>query len=322
MTGTKTLPAQWERFLKTVSDRLSKPSPELPSVRCLTKTTLSSLFSDIQKELELPSTFPSGTEIMQLLSSMGLASAIATENDKGNTPSKEFYLIGISNSHDPVADPFEMLQAYRHEGVICFFSALSFYEMTTQFPSHHHIATIIEPTPTSKTEEARKNNSPTLTSDGKESGTKKLGTLAFSCQGIPFYTAKRSRSTIPGIQSRNYNSRTIIRIASREQTLLDTLHYPIHCGGPEVVFEAWENQMGTLDEIALLELMKTINSQQLTRRIGSLFDYCSYKPKWELSQFLEISKNEVQSSSLLANIPLLRGFHYSHFNADWKTLTP
>lgn len=322
MARTKTLPSQWDRFLKELSDKLSKPSQEIPSVRCLTKKTLSSIFTNIKEELKLPSTFPSGEEVLSFLSSMGLASKVDTEKEEKNAPSKEFYLVGISASHDTMADPLEILQAYRHEGVICYFSALSYYELTTQFPTHHHIATIVEPTPTAQAEQGRTTTSPPSTPEAKERSTKKLGTLAFFYGGIPFYSTRRSSNTIAGVKNRKFNPRTEIRITSKEQTLLDTLHYPLHCGGPEVVFEAWDDQLGSLDEMAFLNLLKTINSQQLTRRLGTLFDFLDYKPKTDLFQFLEATRVEVECSNELTEISLLRGFHYSHANPRWKTLTP
>jgi len=318
MSKNKTLHPQWERFLKELSDNLSKPSPDIPSVRCLTKKTLVSLFSNIQKTLALPSTFPNGTEILRLLSSMGLASTIATIKCEKKTPSKEFYLVGISASHDTMADPIEILQSYKPDGVICFFSALSYYELTTQFPTHHHIATIVKPILATKTEQTRTN----ISSSTRSNRTAKLGSLAFSYQGIPFYTTKRSRNTIPGIKNRRFNPRANIKITSKEQTLLDTLHYPLHCGGPGVIFEAWDTQLDSLDEKSLFDLLETINSPPLTRRLGALFDFLNYKPKTELSQLLRKTREKTQQLTELTEISLLRGFHYSHINPNWKVFTP
>jgi len=226
--------------------------------------------------------------------------------------------VGISASHDTMADPLEILQAYRPNGVICFFSALSYYELTTQFPTHHHIATIIEPTLTTNSVQTRT----IATSSSNASNNKKFGLPVFSYQGVPFYAPRRNRNTIPGIKNRRFNPRTNIRITSKEQTLLDTLHYPLHCGGPEVVFEAWEDQRSILDEQALLGLLEATESTLLTRRLGALFDFMSYKPKDELSLFLEKTRVETQHSTDLAEISLLRGFHYSHINHNWKTFTP
>jgi hypothetical protein len=318
MTKAKPLHPQWERFLKELSDKLSKPSAKIPSVRCLSSHTFSSIFTDIKRDLKLLSTFPSGVETLSLLTSMGLASPVPVEKLKKNAPSKEFYLIGISASHDTMADPLEILQAYKPSGVICFFSALSFYELTTQFPTHQHIATIVEPTFTTKTEQTR--TSASQSSDA--SNNNKFGPPAFSYQGVPFYSPRRSRNTIPGIKNRNFNPKTNIKITSKEQTLLDTLHYPLHCGGPEVVFEAWEDQLSTLDEQALLALLDATGSTLLTRRLGTLFDFMNYKPRNELSLFLEKVKVETKRSKELAEISLLRGFHYSHINHNWKTFTP
>jgi predicted transcriptional regulator of viral defense system len=322
MSENTKLHPQWERFLKEFSDKLAKPSQDIPSVRCLSRTTLTSIFTEILKELELPSTFPPGVEILRLLSSMGLASAVTTEKDKTNAPSKEFYLIGISASHDVTADPFEILQAYKPSGVICFFSALSYYGLTTQLPTHHHIVTIVEPTTTTKNVKPKETFPPSSEISTKESNTKKIGTLAFSYDGTPFYTSRRSKNTIPGIKNRVLNSRTHIKIASKEQTLLDTLHYPLHCGGAEVILEAWDDQRDNLDEKSFLDLLQKIDSSLLTRRLGALFDFLDYSPNNELSLFLKREKEETQNSSELPPITLFRGLNHTHLNSEWKTLTP
>src|SRR5207237_3233319 len=42
---------------------------------------------------------------------------------------------------------------------------------------------------------------------------------------------RRSARLVLGVQSRDYGPRTRIRITTLEQTLLDTLSKPFHCGG-------------------------------------------------------------------------------------------
>lgn len=322
MSEKKTLPPQWDRFLKGLTNKLSKPSLDFPSVRCLTKKNLASLFSETHKNLGLPSTFPSGSEILKLLSSMGLASSVSIETEKSNTPSKEFYLIGISESHSGIADPLELLQAYKTDGVICYFSALSYYELTTQFPTHHHIATITDAPSKSKIDRPYRNQSTPSYETAKESSEVKLGTLAFHYEETPFYTTKRRRNTIPGIKNRNLNAKTIIRITSKEQTLLDTLNYPRQCGGAEVIFEAWKNELGRCDEQVLIETLQKIDSASLARRLGTLIDFLGHTPGKELLLFLENTKKEMATAPELFEIPLLKGYSYPHLNSDWKIFTP
>ncbi len=73
-------------------------------------------------------------------------------------------------------------------------------------------------------------------------GGPKLGTLLFIYQGTTYYTTKRSSRLAPGVQLRDFGPRTQLRITTCEQTLLDALEKPIHCGGAEVVFEAWREE--------------------------------------------------------------------------------
>ncbi|SHJ63816.1 Transcriptional regulator, AbiEi antitoxin, Type IV TA system [Malonomonas rubra DSM 5091] len=315
------LPKQWDLFLKEFSDRLVAPSQGIPSTRCLSRNTLASIFSAIKKEKQLPSTFPSGLKILELLTSMGLATEIPTEKKESSAPSKEFYLIGLSASHDKTTDPFEMLQAHKPDGVICYFSAISYYEMSTQFPSHHHIATL------TKSPKPSNPQSPHQVIDSKHEDTqpeasKKIGTLSFSYQGVPFYTTKRNSNTIPGIKTRILNPRTTIKITSKEQTLLDTLSYPIHCGGAEVVFEAWENYIDSIDEEALLDLLNSIKSASLNRRLGALLDFIGYQPKAELNRFLENTKKEAETSADQITIPLLKGHAFQRINPSWNIFIP
>ena len=48
---------------------------------------------------------------------------------------------------------------------------------------------------------------------------------------------------------RAYGPRAQIRITTLEQTLLDSLYKPFLCGGPEVVFEAWQDAVDRLDRM-------------------------------------------------------------------------
>ncbi|MDY0211780.1 MAG: hypothetical protein RBR06_02100 [Desulfuromonadaceae bacterium] len=315
MPLSKTLHPYWEIYLKELFEQLSKPSAEIPSTRCLTRKTFTSLHGKIIKNLSLPSTFPSGLQCLRLLSSMGLASEIDIDKHEGSAPSKEFYLLGVSSSSSPYVDPVEILQAYKPDGVICFFSALSYYELTTQFPTHHHIAIITDRMPAAKSEKSA------CQFRAKKKSPIKLGSIAFHYQETPFYTVTRSRSTIPSIKNRRLNPKTNIKMTSKEQTLLDTLHYPLHCGGPEVILEAWDTLLKNLDEGNFVKIIKQINSSHLTRRLGALFDYLGYHPQIELCEILEESKQRAQSSSEISGIPLFRGIQYSNTNTDWKVFT-
>ncbi|MFT3882954.1 MAG: hypothetical protein QM703_25270 [Gemmatales bacterium] len=67
-----------------------------------------------------------------------------------------------------------------------------------------------------------------------------LGEWLFTYKGLRYYKTTKENRLVPGIQTRFLNPTSIVRITSLEQTLLDTLHRPLSCGGPAVVMEAWE----------------------------------------------------------------------------------
>lgn len=309
--------AQWEPFLKALTGRLAQPTPNLPSVHCVTRQTLVQLIGEVASELHLPSTFPTGKKVIEHLVSMGLASHVPIEEVSRPGPSRDFILLGIQESRELQVDPLELLQAYDPQGVICYFSALAYYDLTTQIPASHHIASLI----THKTPSVAKSATKLSTSQ-KGSGRSKLGTRVFSYAGVPFYSTKRSRKSIPGIKTRVLGPATNIRIASVEQTLLDTLQYPFHCGGPEVVLESWERQTGTTDEDLFLAYLKAIQIPPLTRRIGALFALLKLPATGALGSYLEATKKIVLEQPEIPWIPLLRGVPYSREIAEWKILVP
>jgi predicted transcriptional regulator of viral defense system len=311
-------PPRWEEFLKAFTARVAKPTASLLSVRCITRQTLSGIFSEIQQELNLPSTFPSGVAIIEHLLSMGFASRIPVEGIKVTAPSKEFILLGIQESQDLDVDPLELLQTYDQQGTICFFSALAYFNLTTQVPVHHHVATLTTQVATSANSER-----PCTIDNSKKTNTKsKLGTYLFNYEGVPFYCTKRVKSSIPGIKIRVVSPRTNLRITTIEQTLLDTLQYPFHCGGQEVALEAWGRHIGQIEGDLLLDYLRTIRIDPLTRRVGAIFDLFGIPPARDLDFFLKESKSRIFSQPEVPEIPLFRGINSQRINPIWKILVP
>jgi predicted transcriptional regulator of viral defense system len=314
------LPEKWEDFLRILINRLSKTSPSLPTVRCLTRKTLVGVFRDIEKELCLPSTFPTGIKILNTLISMGLATQIPVKETVKSAPSNEFYLMGFQGSHEREIDPLELLQAFSQEGIICYLSALGHLELTTQVPVHHHIAI-----PTREGADLIKEPLETVRSldpSGETPKRSKLGTRIFSYEGIPYYSTKRVRSSIPGIKERVLSPWSTIRMTTIEQTLLDTLQYPYHCGGPEVVFEAWQTAQDRYEEEALLEGLKRIGLPPLIRRLGAVYNLLNYMPSKCLGAFLKEKRDQFFTQSENPPIPLLRGLTFSQLDSYWNVLVP
>lgn len=318
-SANKLISEQWELFLKVFADKISAATPSYPASRCWTYTSLAKLVQAIRKEY-LPSTFPNTPKILEHLKNIGWAYPVEVGlPSEKPVQSKEFYLFDVTASHGVKVDHLELMQAYKPEGVICYFSALVYYSLTTQFAPHHHIATLSDPP--SKIPVKKKIDRTTATPASK-SGAKRIsmGTLAFSYQSVPCYLTKRFTSRLVGYQTHVYNSRTNLIITTLEQTLLDTLHKPACCGGINVIMEAWEEAVSDLDEDLLGEYLEKINYPLLTRRVGAIFDLIEYEPGAGLSETID------QLSGLQQNncdiITLLPGFDFSNVNEKWNVLTP
>jgi hypothetical protein len=278
------------------------------------------LFKKIQNELNLASTFPSGTRILELLISMGLANRISVENIPRIIPSKEFFSIGIQEANASLIDPVELLQAYFQSGIICYFSALYLLDLTTQQVTHHHIAIPTKPPINSEFEESE--TSSKINSSPLKSGRSKLGTPSFFYQDIPFYSTRRFKNTIPGLKVRILSPRTQVRMTTIEQTLLDTLQYPYHCGGPDPIFEAWKNGLALIDEDLLHSYLEKIDIPPLTRRTGAILDLFDHRPEKNLEAFLNKSRSNFIENKKYHLIPLLRGIDYSRLNEYWNVSIP
>jgi predicted transcriptional regulator of viral defense system len=150
----------------------------------------------------------------------------------------------------------------------------------------------------------------------------KMGTPIFSYQNVPIFSTKRIVNSIPGIKSRILSPWAIIRMTTIEQTLLDTLQYPLQCGGSEVVFEAWEKQISNLNDDLILEYLKIINIPPLTRRLGAILDLFNHRPTSELSAFLEESRSNLFIQPEVPEIPILKGMFFSRLNSSWNVLIP
>lgn len=278
------------------------------------------MFKQIQHHLNLPSTYPSGVKILELLISMGLAARVPLEDIHRLTPSKEIFSLGIQESQNLDVDPLELLQTYNQAGIICYFSALAYLNLTTQIASHHHIAIPIRRPKTSKPDRANHTLKADVVHNIPERS--RLGTPIFSYQGTPFYSTKRIQNTVPGFKIRILSPKTQIQITTIEQSLLDTLHFPVHCGGPETVFEAWEKGVKTLDDELILEYLKKIDIVPLTRRTGAIFELLEFQPRKDLDNYLRQSRTRFLKKDEFQLIHLLKGIAYNRINSYWNVAIP
>jgi predicted transcriptional regulator of viral defense system len=123
---------------------------------------------------------------------------------------------------------------------------------------------------------------------------------------------------------RAYGPRAQIRITTLEQTLLDSLYKPFHCGGPEVVFEAWQEGVasGRIDEERLVKYLRSMNYPATTRRVAVMLELAGGNPSAELRQFLQASQKAIDRQSPHACISLLPGVDYQNLNESWLVSTP
>lgn len=318
---TNIISEHWETFLKALSDKIAEPSPDHPTARCWTHTSFANVVQDIRRK-SLPSTFPHTPEIIAHLIKIGWACRVDVDLlSETSTPSREFYLLDISASHGAKVDPFELLQAYRPDGVICYFSALTYHSLTSQMASFHHIASLIKPGKSKKATYEFRNPDKT---DETQISTKKisLGEMLFSYENIPYYLTKRSPSKLVGMQTRILGPRTHIRITTLEQTLLDTLHKPLYCGGASVVLEAWEEGINRFDEERFKEYLDKLSSRLLLRRVGAMFELLEYETSDELKEALEKGLEFFDEDAPETYISLLPGLEFPSLNLKWRVKIP
>jgi hypothetical protein len=109
-----------------------------------------------------------------------------------------------------------------------------------------------------------------------------------------------------------------------EQTLLDTLYKPFHCGGPEVVFEAWRQAVDSqrIDEERLTQYLRAMNYPATVRRVGVILNLAGGVPGNELRRFLEVCQGTIDRESPHAQISLLPGVAYENLNESWLVKAP
>ena len=230
-----------EAFLTSLSRSIASPTADWPTVRYWTKTSLDRLFKEVKVNLAKPP--QSNLELLNWMKKLGLAWAIEAE---GAT----FYFLEIGASPKSEIDPMELMMAYEPFGVVCYFSAIAFHSLTSQMPSHHHVAVLADSTRMGDGNEAgqektefglrRETIAKNVDSDKRtRSKANPFGKVVFSYLEIPYHLTRRTKRLVPGVHNRSNGPRGRFCITTYEQTLLDTFHRPQNCGGPAVVLEAW-----------------------------------------------------------------------------------
>ncbi len=310
-------PAWQDAFLLALVKRLSRePSTEL-NPHCLSQHTLHRLFNELESE-----TFRlrfTKAEIKGWLLGIGLLTPVPVDYGAEKAVARTtFFCLDLTKQHSATPNPLELLQAYWAEGVICYFSAIAFHGLTTQPPAHHHIAIpqVVPSLPGQR--KSPKPASPTRSSRTIDP----FGTKLFSHDGRPYYKTMREERLVPSVQLRYTGPLSVIRITTLEQTLLDTLHRPLSCGGPAVVFEAWEEGLGRLNEDRIADYLLAMDYLPSVQRLGYMLDDLDYVPRDRLSGVIKRYLSRLDPDDQSAYRQLFPGMSYHNLKTPWLVYGP
>jgi predicted transcriptional regulator of viral defense system len=311
---------RWEVFLRALSERLSVASEKIPTVRCWKHSALTAEIKAVIRanQSELRTTFPPACNVIEHLKRMGWVQPIQAQPSEGRDHI-EFLLVDAGSREGQSVSPLELLQAWLPTGVICYFSALTHHELTTQTAAYHHIARLTHPRPRKEPVWATE---PKPTGEAVERSP--LGTDIFRLAEVACYVTRRDASLVPGIQMRVVSPRTWLRITTLEQTLLDTLLQPLRCGGEAVILEAWQNGVNAMDGDRMSEYLGKIQRDDLDRRVGAVLDLLGTDVATSsLGHRLGALKERLATATTeIPNIPLLWGFQFPDRSEAWKVRIP
>jgi hypothetical protein len=287
--------------------------------RVTSETRLRSLLSEILTSVKSEGgPALSVGDFLDYLRAIGLVHPIKTESSAKRT--SPIYLLGI-NKADTAIDPIELLCAHDNQRVVCYFTALAYHGLTTQLPLHHHAASLKTYVPRAAVSDAAV-ALPARSSRPVRSYNP-LGTKLFDYQGLAYYLTQRDKKLVPGIQRRDLGPTGIVRLTTLEQTLLDTLHKPVSCGGPAVVFEAWKTGMEALNEDRMARYLMAIGDDARTRRAGWMLERVGYtcgKAGQLEGLFRSVLDKRRDDPGLL--LPLLPGLTYTGADDKWGLAVP
>ncbi len=305
-----------EHLLAEFGRAFARPSKRRPTVRCVSRTVLSRLLTSIRDDIGAPgyTSLAPGRMIDSLIHA-GLLHQLPVDFGENAGPRTALYLVGLETATENV-DPVELLVGWEPQGVLCYFTALQLHSLTTQVPSHHHIARLGTHA-SARTLPDRGGSSTEERTDQRRFDP--LGTLQFRYEGASYYRTNRESRLMPGTVGRHFSDRTQCRVTTLEQTLLDALHRPLACGGPPVVLEAWTRGVSDLSQVRLHHYLVELGDDRITRRVGYLLEINDFRSKEPLLGLLDAVKSR---SSGAAPISLLPGIQYVHVDTTWQLTTP
>lgn len=302
-------PDIWQLFAPLLAEAVATPTEEHPTVRVWKDTELIWVINRIVREhqAELKTTFPAGAVVLKELKTMKWLRELRLTENKAKT---SICLMDMEAAKNEAVDVLEVLQAALPTGVISYFAALSFHELTSQMPGFYHIGRLANGHP------------PESGAPGVSRDRNPLGTVLFEYDGVMCYETKRYRGLTPGVQTRVIGPRTLYRITTLEQTLLDAILQPVRCGGEAVVFEAWGHADRRADLDRMAEHLRAIGRDSLVRRTGAMLEMlgAEVKVSSELGKLLSATKNRLSSAD--AVIPLLPDLGFASESQTWKVILP
>ncbi len=292
---------------------LAVPSDDRPTVRCVSRNDALSLVIKARDAIGDPQLRgQAAARLLDLLEQSGVLQPLPlTEKGAKNV---DLYAVGPQSVE--TLDPLELLGAMQPAGVACYFTALQYYGLTTQVPTHHHIAKLVSRS--SAPAALRATAPPNL----QKSRRDPLGTLLFTYQSVPYYQTSRGTHTLAGVQLRQINDRSLTRITTREQTLLDTLHRPLSCGGLSIVWEAWQSGIAELNEQLLVQHLQSLNDSKLMRRVAYMLSVAGHTPGPLLQSMLDEVRRALDLELPPALLPLFPGLQGVGIDRTWQLELP
>jgi predicted transcriptional regulator of viral defense system len=107
-----------------------------------------------------------------------------------------------------------------------------------------------------------------------------------------------------------------------EQTLLDTLHRPLSCGGPSVVFEAWDQGLRRMNEDRLADYLVSMDNRPIAQRLGYILHDLDYEPGSKLRSAIQRYLSQLDSADSSMHVQLFPGLEYSNLRHPWLVYGP
>lgn len=205
--------------------------------------------------------------MLATLREAGVARPMPVETVSPRWGSEWLWCIGLGITPDEVTPP-EILQAIEPSGALCYQSAIEVHGLTTQLATVHHIA---------RARPTQAKAPGTIAASAASAATAvaappPLGRPLFNWRGAGYFVAKRDPRYFTDVERHRIAQFAWFRVTTLEQTLIDTLHRPGHCGGLDVVFECWESAAPRVDAERLARVVLSIGDELLNRRVGWMME--------------------------------------------------